>query len=90
MRYSFKCPKCDSRQVVEVIGSNMNQHQNIPLNKWSFRNATLDRYICVDCGYTEEFVQLTDSFKAWARTKLNEQERRHDEFRKLLIVSARH
>ncbi|MEM8906809.1 MAG: hypothetical protein AAGD05_03090 [Bacteroidota bacterium] len=51
MRYSFQCPKCNSRNVVEVVGSNMNAYQKIPLNKWSFKNATLDRYICTDCGW---------------------------------------
>ena len=80
MRHSYKCPKCASINVVEVIGSNMNQQTKIPLNKWSFKNATLDRYICTDCGYTEEWVQLTDSFKRWGRDQLNKQERKYDDF----------
>lgn len=71
MRTSFQCPKCNSYDVVEVIGSNINQHQRIPLNKWSIKNAVLDRYICTSCGYTEEFVQLTDNFKRWARKQLD-------------------
>lgn len=70
MRNSFQCPKCHSRAVIEVIGSSMNQQTKIPLTKWSFKNATLDRYICADCGYTEEFVQLTKNFKSWARKNL--------------------
>ena len=81
MRYSLKCPKCDSTRVIEVIGSDMNQRQRIPLHKWSFRNVTLDRYICANCGYTEEFVQLTDSFKQWADKQFREgQDRRYDDY----------
>ncbi|MEM9918869.1 MAG: hypothetical protein AAF990_12280 [Bacteroidota bacterium] len=80
MRYTLRCPKCDSKNVVEVIGANINQQQKIPLTKWSMRSATLDRYICADCGYTEEYVQLTDTFKKWARKRLNEQERRYDDY----------
>lgn len=80
MRYSLKCPKCTSQRVVEVIGSSMNQHQKIPLSKWSIKNATLDRYICVDCGYTEEFVQLSDSFKKWANKTLQNQDPKYDDF----------
>ncbi len=80
MRYSLKCPKCNSQGVVEVIGSTMNQYQKIPLNKWSFKNATLDRYICADCGYTEEFVQLSDSFKKWAKKALQNQNPKYDDF----------
>ncbi len=71
MRFSYKCPKCNSNDVVEVIGSNINQMQKIALNKWSMTQAVLDRYLCANCGYTEEYVQLTDSFKRWARQQLD-------------------
>ena len=80
MKYSFKCPKCSSAKVIEVIGSNLNQHQKIPLNKWSIKNAVLDRYICADCGYTEEFVQLNESFKKWAEKTLDTQDQNYDDF----------
>ena len=80
MKYDFKCPKCNSNNVIEVVGSNLNQHQKIPLNKWSIKNAVLDRYICTDCGYTEEFVQLNENFKKWAHKTLGSQQRNYDDF----------
>ena len=80
MKYSLKCPKCNSTRVVEVIGSNLNQHQRIPLNKWSIKNAVLDRYICADCGYTEEFVQLSENFQKWADKTMGIQKRNFDDF----------
>lgn len=78
MKYNFTCPKCNSRKVLEVIGSNLNQYQKIPLNKWSVKNAILDRYICADCGYTEEFVQLSESFQRWADKTLDQLSERND------------
>ncbi|MCB0669409.1 MAG: hypothetical protein KDC80_26475 [Saprospiraceae bacterium] len=80
MKYTFTCPKCNSGRVIEVVGSNMNQYQKIPLNKWSVKNAVLDRYICADCGYTEEFVQLSDSFEKWAIKTLEQGGGRDDGF----------
>ncbi len=80
MRYSYQCPKCQSRDVVEVTGSTMNTYQKIPLTKWSMKHAVLDRYICTDCGYTEEFVQLSDKFKKTARRMLDQQDRKYDDF----------
>ena len=58
----------------------MNQQHKIPLTKWSMKSATLNRYICADCGYTEEYVQLTDSFKKFAETELKKQDRPLDDY----------
>ena len=80
MRYTFQCPKCHSNNVVEVIGSKMNQYQKIPLKKWNTKSAVLDRYICADCGYTEEYVQLDEKFKVWAQKTLQQQDRKYDDF----------
>ena len=80
MRYTNKCPKCGSTDVLEVVGSSMNQYQKIPLTKWSMKNATLDRYICAECGFTEEYVQMNASFKKWAAKNLPKQNRSFDDF----------
>ena len=80
MKNTFICPKCSSDRVLEIIGSNMNQYQKIPLNKWSIKNAVLDRYICADCGYTEEFVQLSESFQKWADKTLEREGGNNDGF----------
>ena len=80
MRYSFKCPKCASTNVVEVIGHNMNTMQKIPLQKWNLKFAVLDRYICTQCGYTEEYVQLSEGFKKWAAKELGNVRRGYDDY----------
>lgn len=75
MKTSHQCPKCNSFDVIKVEGYSINAYQKIPLTKWSTKNAILDRYICVDCGYTEEYVQLDPSFAKWARKQLRDQDR---------------
>lgn len=80
MRFTYKCPKCNSDAVIEVVGSKLNQHTKIPLTKWSLNNAVLDRYICTECGYTEEYVQLTENFKKFVQQNLGKQNRKFDDF----------
>lgn len=80
MKASLRCPKCQSNYVIVVVGHNMNQHQKIPLHKWNYRNAILDRYICADCGYTEEYVQLNERFNKWAEKTWEESGGKYDEY----------
>jgi len=72
---SHQCPKCESHDVIFVKGG-MGQTEKISLNKWSLRWGKLNRYICAICGYTEEYVQLTDGFKNWAAKALIEQKKK--------------
>ena len=80
MKFTYKCPKCASNNVLEIIGTKYNAQHTIPLTKWSIKSAALDRYICADCGYTEEYVQMDDSFRKWANKNLNRQDRKYDDF----------
>lgn len=72
MRNSFQCPKCNSVDVVEVLGQKYSQ-QNVPLNAWNTKMGVQDRYICCTCGYTEEYTRLTDSFVKWSKGALRKQ-----------------
>lgn len=80
MKDTLNCGKCGSRHVIEVKGSKMQQTSSIPLTKWSMKTAILDRYICSQCGYTEEYVQLTAGFKKWAQKELQKNEDRYDDY----------
>lgn len=75
MKNSFQCPKCHSTKVVEVLGQTYSQ-QNVPLNAWQTKMGIQDRYICCDCGYTEEYTRLTDSFNEWAKKALIKQSKK--------------
>lgn len=72
MKNSFQCPKCNSTEVVEVLGQRFSQ-QNVPLNTWQTKIGIQDRYICCNCGYTEEYTRLNDDFKNWAKGALKKQ-----------------
>lgn len=76
MKFNYKCPKCNSNDVLMITGTKYNTQHTIPLTKWSIKNAALDRYICANCGYTEEYVQLDSSFEKFARKNLGKQNRK--------------
>ncbi len=80
MKNSGQCHKCDSRTIYLVKGTSFNAYQQIPLNKWSTSNAVLDRYICANCGYTEEFVQLNSKFHKWAKKSFDKLNDPNDDF----------
>ena len=65
MKYSAHCPKCSSVDLIMIEGNGMNQNQIVSLTKWGTSSAIIDRYICGSCGYTEEYVKMTDKFEKW-------------------------
>ena len=74
MRNTQQCPKCESTDVIMIEGQRFNQTQIISLTKWGAANAVLDRYLCANCGFTEEWIQLDKKFMKWvekARDKGN-------------------
>jgi transposase-like protein len=55
MKNSNTCPKCKSTAVVRVdnnYGSQMNRIQT-----GLFTITQISRYVCCDCGYTEEWIE---------------------------------
>ena len=66
MKFIDTCTKCNSTEVVEVKGTRFNSNNYVYLNDWGTKYALLDRYICLRCGFTEEFVRMDDKFKKYA------------------------
>jgi predicted nucleic-acid-binding Zn-ribbon protein len=66
MKLINTCSKCNSAEVVEVKGTRYNTNNFIYLNNWGTKYAILDRYICLRCGFTEEYVRLDEKFKKYA------------------------
>ena len=59
------CPKCKSKNVVEVIERGVypdGSYYTKVIKSGGFipKLAVPDRYICCDCGYTEEFFRQED------------------------------
>ena len=51
MKNTGRCPKCGSMDVLAVEPGLYN---SFPVG--FFTNATIQRYVCPDCGYTEEWI----------------------------------
>ena len=62
MKNSKRCPKCSSDQILRVEGSSgaYGTGNNIQTG-WSIFSAVLvNRYICCNCGYVEEWIDKKD------------------------------
>ena len=58
MRDSKKCAKCGSERVVRIPG-NVGSHgsgNNIQVGMSIFSAYPVDCYVCLDCGYAEEWI----------------------------------
>jgi predicted nucleic-acid-binding Zn-ribbon protein len=55
MKTSKKCPKCESTNIYtnEQLPKR-GERGLMPVNMW--RSAYVSAYICVDCGYFEEYI----------------------------------
>jgi len=69
MKESRVCLKCTSRKVVKIVGSKNNTSSKFKYTFWG-RYETVDRYVCMTCGYFETHAQLSDKFKKWGDKEL--------------------
>ncbi len=69
MKVSKVCPKCNSKKIVVVTGKSSNSHK-MAYGGWSTKFAKLDRHVCVNCGFTETYTQLSNKFLKWANKNL--------------------
>jgi hypothetical protein len=63
MKNSKQCPKCKSADIYKITGDGYNAIDV------GFSQVTLYRYICCDCGYTEEFVEKEKDFEKIKNSK---------------------
>ena len=64
MKNTKTCPKCSSTSIVRIDGyaGPYDSGNNIPIGTTFFSQiyANVNRYICCDCGYTEEWIDRED------------------------------
>ncbi len=58
MKKTGICPKCSSNNVVAV--NTIGNGHNIALGTTLLSAVFVNRYVCCDCGYTEEWVKQKD------------------------------
>ena len=62
MKNNKMCPKCQSTNIVRIDGS-VGAHgvgNNVMLGMTIFSAVKVNRYICCNCGFTEEWIDKED------------------------------
>ena len=62
MKNTKICPKCESASIVRIDGyaGAYASGNNIMLGATILSAVNVNRYICCDCGYTEEWIDRED------------------------------
>ena len=62
MKYSHICPKCDSNDIIRIEGSNRaySAGNNILVGATIFSAVKVHRYLCCNCGFSEEWIDIED------------------------------
>ena len=62
MKNTKICPKCAGTKIVEIPGSTgaYGVGNNVPVGVTVFSYVKVNRYLCCDCGYSEEWINRED------------------------------
>ena len=62
MKNTKTCPKCQSTRIIRINGSAgaYGVGNNIMTGWTVFSAVDVNRYICTDCGFTEEWIDKED------------------------------
>ncbi len=74
MKNSGICPKCGSNDIMRVDGhaGAYGSGNNIMLGMTIFSAVKVNRYICMNCGFTEEWIDREDLGKIRTSSKAYE------------------
>jgi len=70
MKSTHQCTKCNSYLIYIIKGTSFTPQ--LTLNSWG-KTAKIDKYVCGDCGFIEEYIQVTPKLRAWFEEKTGEQ-----------------
>lgn len=62
MKYRNICPKCNGTNIIKIKGEARayGAGNNIPVGLTIFSSVLVHRYVCCDCGYSEEWIDKED------------------------------
>lgn len=62
MKNTRLCPKCHSGNIVRIDGyvEPYGGGNNVMTGATIFSAVNVNRYICCDCGFTEEWIDMED------------------------------
>lgn len=73
MKHTKQCPKCSSQEIIKANGfaGASNGVNNIMLGTTIFSTIPVDRYVCCNCGFCEEWVRQEDLERLKSSRKVN-------------------
>ena len=61
MKITSKCPKCGNTDILMVPGNTgVYGGNNIMVGLTTFSAVLVNRYVCCECGYSEEWIDKED------------------------------
>ncbi len=65
MKNSYTCPKCSSRKILRIPGlaGAYGSGNNIPMGMTVFSSIKVTRYVCRECGYSEEWIDYSEDLE---------------------------
>ena len=65
MKNTKTCPKCKSDNIIRIDGNcgPYGSGNNIMVGSTIFSTVNVNRYICCNCGFTEEWIDIEDTEK---------------------------
>ena len=62
MKNTKTCPKCGCKEIIKIDGYTgiYGTGNNIPVGLSIFSSAPVDRYVCTQCGFSEEWIRIED------------------------------
>lgn len=62
MKTTNTCPKCGSHEILRIQGKSgaYGSGNNVPVGATIFSAVLVHRYLCCNCGYSEEWINKED------------------------------
>ncbi len=62
MKINKKCPKCQSEDILFIPGNigTFGTGNNIPIGISTLSSVLVERYVCCECGFSEEWIDVSD------------------------------
>ena len=69
MKNTGVCPKCGCSEIVRIEGQarSYGAGNNIPVGLTIFSYIKVPRYVCMACGYSEEWIDEKDLPVIWEK-----------------------
>lgn len=62
MKHTHVCPKCNGKDIIRIEGTSKayGVGNNIQVGMTIFSAVLVHRYVCCQCGYSEEWIDQED------------------------------